>query len=166
MDKLSHANRLAILSILLAGCSVVNTLVVQDYGEVYVDSEFRPLVELFNREASDRGIQDANKPMSITFDLVDDDPDVIGACMIGVYKSKIKIKTNSWRAMTDEEKEMLIFHELGHCVLGRKHCDVKSNGIPISIMYPNILVSGQYRNSRKYLLDELFNEDQRCQSSN
>jgi hypothetical protein len=78
-------------------------------------------------------------------------PDVLGYCELETvivekltkreeYKTpKIVLNALFWNSplFHNQFKEELVFHELGHCILKRKHeTRVDSNGIPISIMYP------------------------------
>ena len=76
--------------------------------------------------------------------------------------SIIEIRATTWSAAGDLEREHLIFHELGHCYLGRPHDDAKDTaGFCLSIMQ-----SGDgscrynYRNvTRAAYLDELFGQN-------
>jgi hypothetical protein len=66
-----------------------------------------------------------------------------------------------WTNQTDVNKEILIFHELGHALLGRPHLDYDlPNGMWKSLMHSgnqfNMYYAGQ-TTLRKYYLDELFN---------
>jgi len=57
-------------------------------------------------------------------------------------------------------KEYLVFHELGHCILGRSHSnDILENGDCKSIMQSGTSnCKGNYNDeNREMLLDELFN---------
>jgi len=64
-----------------------------------------------------------------------------------------------WNRVDETEREYLVFHELGHCLLDREHLDSKDvSGICTSIMQ-----SGEGRckgiynlDNRQELLDELF----------
>jgi hypothetical protein len=82
-----------------------------------------------------------------------------------------------WQNEPDQNKEALIFHELGHCLLNRGHKDdVFPSGAPKSLMITQI--DGPYQPCdyvlsddpeavkkcnltvrRPYYLDELFNEN-------
>ena len=72
----------------------------------------------------------------------------------------------------DQQLETLIFHELGHCILGRAHTtDTLPNGNPKSIMTPNDIslyapclypIGNQLCDmsfKRNYYVDELFNSN-------
>lgn len=169
MFKLSHrfnlTRRLSFLSLLLAGCSMVNTFVIERDSAPYVDSEFRSIVKLFHKEAAYRGFKLDNKNISIMFDLDDDEPGVVGACFLSIRRSYIKIKTETWPFLAAQEKEMLVFHELAHCLLGRQHCDQVVDGDPISLMNSNILNTDFYIKKRTELVNELFSKDKRCVES-
>jgi len=86
---------------------------------------------------------------------------VIGQCAHNDTKpNTVIIDQIYWNTATDLEKEFVVFHELGHCVLNREHTDASDNqGDCISIM-----TSGtgschiEYTvATRTALLDELFN---------
>ena len=49
---------------------------------------------------------------------------ILGRCMRGIYPySYVKIDKISWDKMNENGKEELVYHELGHCVLGLLHED-------------------------------------------
>ncbi len=86
---------------------------------------------------------------------------VIGVCYYPFRK--IEINKLYWDKASDTEKEMLIFHELGHCELHRDHnksfiLDNNNNEIPESLMYPKMFNPNIYLNYRDYYIMELFNE--------
>jgi hypothetical protein len=87
--------------------------------KIYVDSEFRPIVELFSQEASKRGV--SIKKVSVLFDLEEKDEAVAGACYVSYLESFIRISNKHWGVLSNVEKEMLLFHELAHCLIGRIH---------------------------------------------
>ncbi len=64
-----------------------------------------------------------------------------------------------WNRISDIEKEYLVFHELGHCILDRAHDDTKdANGNCNSIMQSgaNSCKSLYNTENRAELIDELF----------
>ncbi|HUV84453.1 MAG TPA: putative metallopeptidase [Methanosarcinales archaeon] len=80
----------------------------------------------------------------------------IGVCYSGSDTPRIVIDKSYWADATDTQKEVLMFHELGHCILGRGHDTRLDNGkVPVSVMYPTIFTFW-YTKKRKYYLDELF----------
>lgn len=68
----------------------------------------------------------------------------------------IVIDTLFWAYATVATKEQLIFHELGHCVLGREHNAKIVNGREQSIMNPNLLLDSTYLPNRDEYIKELF----------
>lgn len=170
MFKLSHGfnltTRLSALSLILAGCTIAQTFVIKNENRPYVDSEFRPFLESFYKEGLWRGKAVAKDDVSIMFDLVDEDPAVVGTCFKFGNHLTIRIKTLEWGIFTSEEQEVLIFHELAHCLLGREHCDSTAEGKPISIMNSNVISPQLYKEKRNELIDELFAADERCNKSN
>lgn len=75
-------------------------------------------------------------------------------------KGTIKIDEPMWEYKKDEyAKEEVIFHELGHCVLGLGHDYVikKKSKCPSSIMYyQGASIKGCYKKYRPYYIRELF----------
>ncbi len=70
----------------------------------------------------------------------------------------IVIKEKFWKNASDVEKEMVVFHELGHCALDRLHKSVTDPwGDQISVMFPRIFNPTLYKDNREYYVDELFN---------
>lgn len=88
---------------------------------------------------------------------------VVGVCMSWSdgYK-EITIDKESFSELDDSKKEELVFHELGHCVLGRKHDEetIELNGFkyaPRSIMYPYVFGGDMYLKNTNYYYGELVN---------
>lgn len=77
-------------------------------------------------------------------------------------QNMILIDRQSWAKMDDALKEELIWHEMGHCVLNRKHWNyTDSQSHPISIMHEGgygFISSngGWWYEHRQDYLDELF----------
>lgn len=166
MSKLSHINdlikKIAIWSIILAGCTTVTNLIKDDPLNGYVDSELEPKVEEFYVEAAKRGAKLYYRKLTVVFGLQEEDPAIVGACYIGLFSSYIRINRLAWEILDNNERECLIYHELTHCLLRRKHCDTVVDGIPISIMNSNVLESKDYVSNREKFINELFNPDERC----
>lgn len=70
----------------------------------------------------------------------------------------VTLDQQQWLKSSDLDRQFLLFHELGHCVLNRNHkSDLEQIGRPSSIMYPT-LFSTTGMNSSIYFkyLEELF----------
>ena len=80
-----------------------------------------------------------------------------GLC--NTIKDIITIDTPIWNKKDVYEREEVVFHELGHCVLSLDHdYNIKEGTTcPISIMYfKGATVKGCYRKHRSYYIKELF----------
>jgi hypothetical protein len=141
---------------------------------VDIPEDFKYEVAAFVHEAEQRGIVITIDNLIIKYDPAVDGSSCAKCNSAAVGKDIQKIismRTNpcysDWA-----EREALIFHELGHCLLGRGHTtDTLPNGDPKSIMIPNNIrlygpcvyqigdpdCNKTYR--RQYYLDELFNAE-------
>lgn len=63
----------------------------------------------------------------------------------------VRINEETWTPLCDLQKRALIFHELGHCILGRDH--TTSN---LSYMYPDLQTCQFYLENQAQLDAELF----------
>lgn len=85
-------------------------------------------------------------------------PGAIGVCHYLRKPRTILIKESFWNDATETEREMVVFHELGHCALDRPHTNALGPwGKQISLMYPKIFSPNLYRRYYGYYMDELFN---------
>lgn len=78
-----------------------------------------------------------------------------------LHTTTVIVDYNDWNRYTPIEKQILIDHELGHCLLERNHRHVHyefpNKAIqPFSIMYPNIMNAVIYAKNKKGYRDELF----------
>jgi len=136
---------------------------------VYVTSDARPYVdsfEMFGRLNINRRF----KITRVSVRFVDKYPpgvkqDTIGECStnFGMIPS-ITLLRSWWDSVDTYDREQLVFHELGHCVLYEGHYKRKfSNGMPQSMMYPEIIGARYYNKNRAYYIWRLFS-DQRIDS--
>jgi len=135
--------------------------------EYDVPSEIQPYVDLFLTEAAIRGhVYDFSKS-GLIIEFAELSDSVAGLCH---YETPIRIEIDKsyWTAVGQKQgsellRENLIFHELGHGILGRKHDNtVLANGDWKSIMCGGTKVANRswninYRGIRRdYYVDELF----------
>jgi hypothetical protein len=84
----------------------------------------------------------------------------VGVCYTqnGVGKL-INIDPVYWSQIDEEGKELLMYHEFGHCVLGRSHrsdyMNMDGDYVPASIMNPYMFSSYMYSKHRKHYENEL-----------
>ncbi|MFK7775139.1 MAG: putative metallopeptidase [Saprospiraceae bacterium] len=148
-----------LLSLLLIGCK-------KDAIEYIVDSDFEEYVQRFIDEGASRGVE---IDFSDTGLLIEYSERIVegasGYCYLGQHH--IVIDKSEWTALTDTQKEYLLFHELGHCELDRRHKnDQFDNLLWKSLMRGDPLVGTQqnipvpYYGFRKdYYRDELFSQN-------
>ena len=81
-----------------------------------------------------------------------------GACELATGQTPVvTISAEAWASSTDAEREELIFHELGHCLLGLKHvAGINSDGIPKSLMDPSEIQGAIYEQNRDFYLKGIF----------
>jgi hypothetical protein len=163
---------LALALIFLTGCNRED-----DFKGVYdVPAELQPLVDSFVREATMRGRSISITNLIITYSNEPGNA-ICGSCNSASLSTQIQkvITINAGTPCWTEpmELENLLFHELGHCVLGRLHTSERlPNGEPRSLMIDNNVglyapcvyqVDGETCSDntfkRGYYLDELFGEN-------
>lgn len=69
----------------------------------------------------------------------------------------ITIDRATWAKQTQLQREKVLYHELGHCVLDRDHNETRDDyNQPISIMAQGEIDSGHYIEAHQNYMDELF----------
>lgn len=128
--------------------------------ESFIDDDLSGYFELFETEASNRGVLIDISELGVAGYIQSLEDDIAGQCATYTDGSReVRIDRDYWTRASLTEKEMLVFHELGHCVLGRAHDDGSDNrGFCVSIMNSGIgeCVNRYNRNNRELYLDELF----------
>jgi hypothetical protein len=82
---------------------------------------------------------------------------VIGLCETSGSMRQVTFDPDFWDQVSETQRQLLVHHELGHCVLYRAHrSELLSSGAYASIMYPIILSSATYTANPAYYLNELF----------
>jgi hypothetical protein len=134
---------------------------------------FEPIFQRFVSYATKyhRDIR-ANEDVEIEFGDVDGQTgDIAGQCQWNIFLgNKIILVKKTWDGLTDDTREALLFHELGHCVLQRNHVTgtvpASQAGdttnptmqIPESLMRPQFLDGATYTQYQNYYLSELFSQ--------
>ncbi len=95
---------------------------------------------------------------SVSFSFRNFSGSTVGMCQFSSNgKNKVQLSTSDWKNGSDTFREMLMFHELGHCLLGRGHKNTKhSSGRPESIMNSSLFNQNTYLANRDQYLKELF----------
>ena len=124
-------------------------------------SDFQIYVDRFVSEAAKRGIKIDISRLNVVYS------DTLKFyCGYGVSSTRtvqISNRPGCWSEQTDFNKEILLFHEMGHAILLRNHDNTKlPNGDFKTMMFGGnqfSLYSEDTPERRKYYLDELFNCD-------
>ena len=139
-------------------------------NDVNIDPELQPYVDMFLAEASKRGqnIDLADSGLDMIFEEGISTPDYAGICRYKLGANEIGIDRELWdRTESENRRQWLVFHELGHCVLDRSHRNDKfDNGMWKSLMRGDPLSQDELRiplcyiwDRNQYFIDELFDEN-------
>lgn len=83
-------------------------------------------------------------------------PQIKIANILGICGSAgITLDNQDWLKLTDTQREALLFHELGHCVLSLGHIEGRPH-----IMNSVLISEDYYRENRGQLINDLFQEVQ------
>ena len=119
----------ALLALFLMGCG-------SPFKKFVIDPNFKQHIQKWNK------IYPKNIANYISVEFTDELEagelgETAGECFTDSDGPKILISKKLWDTFDDRLREELIFHELGHCVMGLGHnCSRKLGGLPSSIMYP------------------------------
>lgn len=126
-----------------------------------VDIRLQPYFDAFVDEAALRDIEldlSENRIIARVTDIIGNS--VAGSCANSQSdNSYISIDEAYWDSVDDLGREMVVFHELGHCILKRSHLDSRDeNGDCISIMESGLSScnTNYTLETREKMLDELF----------
>ncbi len=162
----------ATLLLLLAILSCKSSSQIEPEPKQYnVPTDVEPFVQSFREIAQQRGQAIPADNLIITFG---DPPsqNTCGQCNRDAGKTPritLKIDDFCWKNASQQEREALVFHELGHCWLNRDHRNDRfPNGVYVSLMnFDNVSVYAtcrypigddecDKRSRRPYYHDELF----------
>lgn len=82
-------------------------------------------------------------------------PNSVGVCYYtkSMSNNEILINANKWYDKSDICKKFIIYHELGHCSLGRSHVDTH-----LSVMNPTVLKCSKFGDYYSLMINEFFLE--------
>ena len=146
--------------------SCQNDPVVEDNSEIInasIPPSLTPFFETFRAKALEYDLVIDYSVANVTAEIIIiNEGSVAGSCTTNGHDLRhITIDQTFWNQASHLVKEMVIFHELGHCILGRGHReDSFSNGICRSIMRSGLgTCSDAYiPQNRDYFIQELFSE--------
>lgn len=134
-----------------------------EYATAATQEELSEYIEDFIYLMNQYGVQPLIPLSDVTFvmeSLAHISSKTAGRCIVDDQLiATIRIDTTHWDKYDDWGREILVFHELGHCVLLRDHNNVWTEEIPyrpVSIMNANIIGSPIYRLHYESYREELF----------
>lgn len=158
------------LFILLVGCGAQEPVTISrrspvvrvnnDLVKEYVEAFHQRCVEQNHRVCLDRW----NKLEYVLFvpaNVIQDTPDAhdrVGVCYLWedekrrLHKTQVQLLEGDW---DPKELEGLVYHELGHCVLGLDHQD--GTVAHPTMMNPYLYTTDVYRIYWEQMVDEIFN---------
>lgn len=156
---MNHKIKIPFFVLLAVSCScqkATNTINIDPAPNNVVS--IQGLKAIFESEANTRG-----KKIDFGSTEIQIKENLGGAGFSDVEKKIVFLDKVTWDSFNNLEKESLLFHELGHLLLGRPHQNLRfGNGEYVSMMRAGDAGKVQgidYQgDKRKYYLDELFNE--------
>lgn len=142
-----------------------------------IDPAFVKYVQNFQKISNDPNVAVPKKVINIEMSLRSDlGQDIAGLCYKDEYESSfwnqvsftfngkpeeqrhVEINKGFWDKSTDAEREAVIFHELGHCILNRDHVNGydNSNLRYYSVMNSDVFADSIYKGNYQYYMRELF----------
>jgi len=123
--------------------------------------DFRPYFERFEEAAAERGLTFESSLNALETSLEHiNDGNVVGECHWNSHAPELVIiDIPFWNNASDLDREYVMFHELGHCVLFRDHDNsINHQGFCLSVMASGTTgcESVYTPANREYYLDELF----------
>lgn len=147
-------SRLFIILFLLSECSHI-----QRYE---VPSSVQPHINKFQEEGKKQHLDIRITNLIVQFESLE--RPTIGECYDENWSNgspKLVLDPDYWKTAFPLERETLIFHELGHCYLGRDHDDtILSTGIHKSLMSSTLIPTKEYKSNKDYYSKELFENAQ------
>lgn len=121
------------------------------------DPYFDSLIQKFNDDYFRfTGKSDLQKAY-VEFGEVFDGTNRIAYCEILFDKPHVVISKQFWESISPALQLQLVYHELGHCLLGRSHNESKrSDGSPLSVMSSKQIAEKTFVDAYEYYLRELF----------
>lgn len=157
--QITIALPVVLVSLLVTGCGQSMGLqasrLVATKAEGFVQPEFNSYINQFIKQGAFHGKAISDEGLTVVFANLQNVA-LLGTCTPSTIT--IRINTETWDSLSAVQREILLFHELGHCLLGRPHDNnTLENGIkPESIMHATLLDEHLYTLFYNDYLNELF----------
>lgn len=140
----------------------------EHYGPGYIDPEFQMFVTNFVAKADENGHSISTKDLArinIVFDTGLKPLELANCVTGGTENPKIRVKPEFWVNASLSDREQVLFHEMGHCLLGIHSHDDRTTTFqdfaglkgPVSIMNTYHMPAQYYNSNREYYIRQLFN---------
>lgn len=155
---MKSVNFLIIFFIFLYTCSCASLFSTRKYTYEHVDVRAMPYIKSFEREAGFK-IPFVRVAFVSSFGKKHEKKKTIGLC--DKVAQQIYLPGYKWDDMDEYQREELVFHEIGHCVLGKKHDKrkIKDSDCPYSIMHPKVIPTKCYKKYRRHYINQLLQYD-------
>lgn len=145
---------IAVLAFTFLGMAGPRPEIPGDSSGSAAEAEAKPYHDSFKSLAATYG---AIVTRSVSFAFGSFFGGTIGMCSYSGSRGKVTLSSSAWSRGSNTFKEMLVFHELGHCLLGRGHKNsTHSDGRPESLMRSSLFSEKTYNANRDGYLKELF----------
>lgn len=95
----------------------------------------------------------------LTIEYEELEPNILGYCLQHSNGMKeIQIDPVKWNTLQEGTRQVLISHELGHCLENMEHRDGRKNGYYTSIMNTYILPLGMYLKKQSFYESEFLSK--------
>lgn len=134
----------------------------ENSAPISTSTELAPYIDNFITQGRLRGYAISDDLDGITYEIKEIDEDgVAGVCYWSSNRpGHVVINQIFWVQFNSDQKEAVLFHELGHCYLSKSHNDnTLSNGNCASLMHSGTVQNCTHAYSganKTYYLDELF----------
>jgi len=121
--------------------------------------EFGHFVKDFEQAAKEHGRNLRVRHLEIEYGLTIPETAVASCYFLPLVTPHITVNRSLWQQIEPACREMYLFHEMGHCVLYRRHSKKpKSGELADSLMSWNTLPCDAYLKNRSTYLQELFGQ--------
>lgn len=125
--------------------------------------DFQPYVEAFKTECAHHSREIPEERWNALTIVMGqpsnpDHTNAVGLCEVRSDTLKVTISPIYWAWADEGRRYQLIFHELGHCLLGFTHRGDLSHGAPTSIMYALAFDGNWFEAHLNHYLAEYFSQ--------
>lgn len=129
---------------------------------IFIEDEFKPYYRDFRTQA--RYFDAKIYPrigVIFSFPL---EEGIAADCSYNKFTTTIRVNSKYWKVHSEEEKAMILYHEMGHCYLKRDHENstvqfksIMSQKCPRTLMYPSVeIINNCLVDNWEYYMIELF----------